>query len=99
MKPRTGRKVLCVENVDNAVYGNAFIISRQGNKYQWNRSHPIIGYFDWSCFIGLKSDGLPEEMGYDAEGAGLFCTTNKLKFQTGTIVAMIVEGLRYRKLI
>jgi hypothetical protein len=86
MKPRTGRKVLCVENVDNAVYGNAFIISRQGNKYQWNRSHPIIGYFDWSCFIGLKFDGLPEEM-------GLFCITNKSKF-TGAIVAMIVEGLR-----
>jgi len=34
MEPRTGRKVLCVENVDNAIYGNAFIISRQGNKYQ-----------------------------------------------------------------
>jgi len=80
-------------NVDNAVYGNAIISLRLGNKYQWNRSHPIIGYFDWSCFIGLKADGLPEEMGYDAEGAGLFCATNKSKF-TWAIVAMIVEGLR-----
>ena len=46
MKPKTGRKVLCVENVKNTVYGNAFIISRKGNNYQWNRSHPIIGYFN-----------------------------------------------------
>jgi hypothetical protein len=78
--------------------GNAFIISRQGNKYQWNHSHPIIGYFDWNCFIGLKSDGLPEEMGYDVKGAGLFYTTNKSKF-TEAILGMIVEGLCYRKLI